>query len=79
VCKCVYVCMCVCVQKQDIFKISSHLLTFHMGNFLVVFPSKFYVHSSSLPSSPRANNSVAFQILINLQSQLSLPVIDIYR
>jgi len=50
-----------------------------MGNFQVVFPSKFYVHSSSLPSSPRANTSEAFQILINLHSQLSLPIIDIYR
>lgn len=64
---------------QDVCKISSHLLIFHLGNFKVVFPSKFYEHSLCLPSSPRENISIAFQILINLHSQLSLPVIDIYR
>jgi hypothetical protein len=49
-----------------------------MGNFQVVFPSKLYLHSSFLPSSSRANTSLTFQMLINLHSQLSLPVIDIY-
>jgi len=61
ICVCVCVCVCVCphthththIYKQYIFKISSHLLTFHMGNFPGCFPIKIlraFLVSSIVPT-----------------------------